>query len=162
MKNKKIILAALLVIATGFGKSKLIESDLSTETLSNYEIVSENIDFEEKNNRTYKFYGSELSRQILMSNIKNDDKLIGNTNKEKIENYLRNEEYNEAAICGIMACMYQASHYNPETIGDGGCALGIIQWNKERMDRLIEPSYIYLEEHLNMSSYIKMDLQMDL
>ena len=48
MKNKKIILAALLVIATGFGKSKLIESDLSTETLSNYEIVSENIDFESR------------------------------------------------------------------------------------------------------------------
>lgn len=155
MKNKKLILAALLVIATGFGKSKLIESDLSTETLSNYEIVSENIDFEEKNNRTYKFYGSELSRQILMSNIKNDDKLIGNTNKEKIENYLRNEEYNEAAICGIMACMYQASHYNPETIGDGGCALGIIQWNKERMDRLIE----YCQNHQYEAESLKGQLE---
>ena len=151
MKKNKAILAALLVVATSFGKNKLIKNDLSTETFSNYEITSENLEFKEKNNRTYSFYGSELSREFLMSNIKNDDKLVGNTNEEKVENYLRSEGYNDAAICGIMACMCQSTGYRPEAVGDGGWSFGIIQWNKEAMNRLLE--------YLDNNGYKKDSLQ---
>lgn len=150
MKNKKAILAALLVVVTSFGKNKIIKNDLSAEAFSSYEI-SENPDFKEKNSRIHNFYGSELSRQIFISNIKNDDKLFGNTNEEKVENYLRSEGYNDAAICGIMACMSQSTGYRPEAVGDGGWSFGIIQWNKEAMNRLLE--------YLDSNGYRKDSLQ---
>ena len=139
MNKKKAILSALLIIiTTSFAKDKLIQNDLNSKNSFVYEDTTKNLDYRINNNKIYKFYGNEILKEIITSNYNYEDKLIGRDNKEKIENYLRKEGYNDAVICGLMACMYQASHYNPETIGDGGWALGIIQWNKERMDRLIK------------------------
>lgn len=67
----------------------------------------------------------------------------GNTNQEKLYNYLSSQGFNDAAISGIMANIQHESGFDTTALGDGGTSYGICQWHEGRWDSLKE----YCEEN---------------
>ena len=66
----------------------------------------------------------------------NKVKLSGNSNQDKIYNYLKSKGFNDAAICGILANVQHESGFRTDALGDGGTSYGICQWHNGRWDRL--------------------------
>jgi len=63
-------------------------------------------------------------------------RLTGNDNQSKIYNYLSEQGFNDAAICGILANVEHESGFRTDALGDGGTSYGICQWHNSRWDRL--------------------------
>ena len=63
-------------------------------------------------------------------------KLSGNTNQDKIYNYLKSKGFNDAAICGILANVQHESGFRTDALGDSGTSYGICQWHAGRWERL--------------------------
>lgn len=89
--------------------------------------------------------GDEKASKLILS--KDDDGklitklsggLVGDTNEEKIFNYLKDKGLTDAEACGIMACMYFESRFLPEaeSTRPGDESLGICQWLAERRTSL--------------------------
>lgn len=60
----------------------------------------------------------------------------GSANQDAVYNYLSQQGFNDAAICGILANIQHESNFNPHALGDGGTSYGICQWHNSRWDRL--------------------------
>ena len=71
--------------------------------------------------------------EITSSNFVVD---TGNATKDAIFNYLANQGFNNAAICGIMANMESESSFRLDALGDGGTSYGLCQWHNERWTAL--------------------------
>ena len=63
-------------------------------------------------------------------------KLTGNDNKSKIYNYLSEQGFSDAAICGILANIEHESGFRTDALGDGGTSYGICQWHNGRWNNL--------------------------
>ena len=60
----------------------------------------------------------------------------GNANQDSIYNYLAEQGFNDAAICGILANIQHESSFDPNALGDGGTSYGICQWHNNRWSQL--------------------------
>lgn len=60
----------------------------------------------------------------------------GNANQDYIYNYLAEQGFNKAAICGILANIEYESGFKTGCIGDSGTSYGICQWHNSRWNRL--------------------------
>lgn len=71
--------------------------------------------------------------------------LVGDTNEEKIFNYLKAKGLTDAEVCGIMACIYHESRFlsGAESDRPGDESIGICQWLAERRTLLEN----YCREH---------------
>ena len=62
--------------------------------------------------------------------------LTGNSNQDKIYNYLKSQGFNDAAISGILANIEYESGFKTTLYGDGGTSYGLCQWHNSRFTRL--------------------------
>lgn len=60
----------------------------------------------------------------------------GKVNQDYIYNYLAQQGFNKAAICGILANIEYESGFKTGSLGDGGTSYGICQWHNSRWTRL--------------------------
>ena len=62
--------------------------------------------------------------------------LKGDSNQDKIFNYLKSQGFNNAAISGILANIEYESGFKTTLYGDGGTSYGLCQWHQGRFTRL--------------------------
>ncbi len=63
-------------------------------------------------------------------------KKSGNANRDYIHDYLANQGFNEAAICGILANIKKETNFRSDIGGDYGTSYGMCGWHATRWDRL--------------------------
>ena len=80
------------------------------------------------------FSGGKIS--TTTSSGGNSGVQTGKANQDAVYNYLSQQGFNDAAICGILANIQHESNFNPNALGDGGTSYGICQWHNSRWDRL--------------------------
>ena len=59
-----------------------------------------------------------------------------NKNRDYIHDYLANQGFNEAAICGILANIRKETNFRTDIGGDYGTSYGMCGWHATRWDRL--------------------------
>ncbi len=87
----------------------------------------------------YKTYGSGGTAAEATTEATTEvtaGKVTGNTNKDKVYNYLSSQGFNNAAICGILSNIQYESNFNPTATGDKGTSYGICQWHNSRWTNL--------------------------
>ena len=60
----------------------------------------------------------------------------GNENQDYVHDYLADQGYNEAAICGILANIRKETNFKSDIGGDDGTSYGMCGWHATRWDRL--------------------------
>jgi len=72
-----------------------------------------------------------LNGSKTISNVSTD-----NSSRDEIYNFLADQGFNKAAICGILANIRAESNYRSTATGDHGTSYGLCQWHKGRWDNL--------------------------
>ena len=120
----------------GFGKAGIKITDLITNlsTIESYFIETSSTyqAGDDAAKKVLQFSGGKISVGASSSS----GVQTGNANQDAIYNYLSQQGFNDAAICGILANIQHESGFNPNALGDGGTSYGICQWHNSRWDRL--------------------------
>lgn len=58
-------------------------------------------------------------------------------NEVLIFEYLKQNGFNLAMICGILANIEKESNFNPNAVGDSGTSYGLCQWHNDRKNKLV-------------------------